>query len=95
MLDEVIEFIKRRFPYDNNWLDGNCYYFALILHTRFPQSKIIYDPIQGHFLIQYKNTLYDWSGIYAPKDYGALIDWDLYEKVDNEHYARIVRDVIY
>lgn len=95
MIDEVIEFIKRRFPNDSMWLSGNCYYFALILHARFPQSKIIYDPINGHFIIQYKNTLYDWHGVYVPKNYSALIDWDEYATIDNEHYKRIQRDVIY
>lgn len=94
MMDEVIEFIKRRFPYDNNWLDGNCYYFALILHKRFLHSKIIYNPIDGHFVVQYKNTLYDWHGVYVPSNYGSLIDWENYDKIDIDHYERIVRDVI-
>lgn len=95
MIDEVIEFIKRRFPHNNNWLNGNCYYFALILHERFPQSEILYDTLAGHFVIQYKNTLYDWYGIYMPEKYSALVKWKNYESIDSAHYARIVRDVIY
>jgi hypothetical protein len=40
---EVIEFINRRWKKDANWLDGNCYYFALILKHRFPEGRIWYE----------------------------------------------------
>ena len=40
-MDEVIEFIKRRFPTDSNWLSGNCYYFAKILQERFGVNYIM------------------------------------------------------
>ena len=44
-MDEVLEFIRRRFLQDCHWRDGNCYYFALILKDRFPESRIVYDAI--------------------------------------------------
>lgn len=94
-MDEVIEFIKRRFPYDNNWLNGNCYYFALILHDRFPSSEIWYDCVVGHFIIKYNNIFYDWHGIYTPLDFNNLVKWTEYKSIDSAHYARIIRDVIY
>lgn len=95
MCEEVLDFIQRRFPHDNLWLDGNCYYFALILHDRFPESEIIYDLIEGHFLIRYKNILYDWHGIYIPDNYNALVVWENYKSEDPIHYKRIIKDVIY
>ena len=35
-MKEIKDFIKRRFPYDNMWMNGNCYWFARILADRFP-----------------------------------------------------------
>ena len=67
--DPVLEFIRRRFPKsqnsDSNWLNGNCYYFALILKDRFSTKDpiIYYDVIHGHFLTQINNKLYDARGI--------------------------------
>lgn len=67
--NEILEFITRRFPQaknsDSNWLNGNCYYFSLILKDRFSSHKpeIYYDVINGHFLTLIKDTLYDASGI--------------------------------
>ena len=61
--DMVLEFIHRRFPVDCHWLDGNCYYFALILLDRFPIGKILYDVIDGHFVCEIDGVKYDWSGV--------------------------------
>ena len=72
-MKEIVDFIKRRFTKDCNWTTGNCYYFALILHDRFPESKIIYDPIEGHFMILYNNKAYDYLGSHkVPKEYYFL-----------------------
>lgn len=66
--DKVIDFIRKHFPNadssDANWLKGNCYYFALILHDRFLSSEIYYDVIHGHFVTLINNCLYDASGVY-------------------------------
>lgn len=58
----IIEFINRRFSKDCNWLNGNCFWFALILKERFPFLKIYYLPIDGHFVVGDGNKYYDWSG---------------------------------
>lgn len=62
--DRVLEFIKRRFSNTENanWLNGNCYYFAIILRERF-DGEIYYDVINGHFLTLIKDKLYDYSGV--------------------------------
>ena len=58
---EIRKFIYNRFPYDNNWLDGNCYYFAIILKERFPEGKIIYDVSDGHFLVRIEDVYFDYA----------------------------------
>lgn len=69
MDDDVLSFIKQRFPNarnsDANWLTGNCYYFSVILRDRFAikSPTIYYDVIHGHFLTQIDDKLYDASGI--------------------------------
>ena len=94
-MNQVIDFIMRRFPNDSCWLTGNCYYFALILHDRFPDSEIYYDEIDGHFLTKIGDAYYDWRGEYIHVNEKALVKWDDYEKKDPIHYYRIKRDVLY
>ena len=94
MKDEVIDFILRRFTADSLWMNGNCYYFALILHDRFPDSTIYYDTIDGHFVTQIGANYYDWRGVNIHTHIDALVKWDEYEKIDPVHYYRIKRDVL-
>ena len=93
--DEILEFIQRRFDKDCNWVDGNCYYFALILKDRFPDGKIYYDVVYGHFIFKYQNKYYDWTGILnidEPLD--CLIEWDKFDEYDSMQRERIIRDCI-
>ena len=62
MEDQILEFIKRRFPVDCNWCNGNCYWFAVILTKRFPYLSIYYEPILGHFVAGANNKYYDCTG---------------------------------
>lgn len=66
--NEVVEFIRRRFKSDSNWLDGNCYYFAVILCERFPIFNIYYAPVAGHFVAGYNGEFYDWRGKYGESE---------------------------
>lgn len=86
-MDKVLEFIQRRFPEDCHWTDGNCYYFSLILKHRFPKGDIFYDVINGHFIFNYNEKYYDWTGIVTPK---KPIFWDLFESYDSAQYQRII-----
>lgn len=90
--DEVIEFIKRRFPADCHWKCENCYYFALILKDRFPGGKICYDVINGHFSYKYKNHYYDHTGMINPDGY--LVIWDDFDDYDSIQKQRVIRDCI-
>ena len=94
MQDEVLEFIHRRFPQDCHWLDGNCYYFALILKDRFPESRIVYDAIYGHFFVWYKDKCYDYAGERVWPGGAYVIPWDEFDKYDSLVKERIVRDCI-
>ena len=93
MVWEVNNFISSRFPTNSNWISGNCYYFALILHDRFPNGAIYYDLVNGHFLTKIDDNYFDWFGLQHP-DEKNLVKWDEYEQIDPEHYNRIKRDVL-
>jgi hypothetical protein len=87
-MDKVEEFIHRRFKTDCNWTGGNCYYFALILKDRFPKGKIVYEVIDGHFMLLYRGHLYDFKGKHEKK--GKFVDWETFDEYD----ANIKRKVI-
>ena len=92
-MDEVLEFIRRRFSDDCNWTTGNCYYFAVILKARFPEGKIYYDVINGHFVFMYNNLFYDYIGSYDEYQY-TLIPWDEFDDYDALLKQRIIRDCV-
>lgn len=90
---EITEFIKRRFPQDSNWCNGNCYWFSVILHNRFPQYDIYLFPIENHFMIGDGKEFYDWQGL-RPYITETPILWDKVKEYDEAYYNRIVRDCI-
>lgn len=94
MQDEVLEFINRRFKKDCNWLDGNCYYFAMILKDRFPSGRIWYNLIYGHFLFELDDKYYDFSGLLDPSMVYNAVPWDNMEVYDKLWKERIVRDCV-
>ena len=86
-MNDIIDFIKRRFKNDCDWLSGNCYYFALILKDRFPKGQIVYDPVLGHFLFLYQGVLYDWTGAVEKR---FFVPWETFEEYDQLQYQRII-----
>ena len=90
MENNVLNFIKTRFPNKDHWLDGNCYYFSVILKERFG-GTILYDVIDGHFVTEIGGVKYDWSGI--AKD-GCFVEWDRFCDYDGAQMKRIIRDCI-
>lgn len=92
-MNKIEEFISRRFKNNCNWLDGNCYYFAIILKDRFPEGKIYYEVIDCHFVFEYQNEFYDWTGkINCNLD--KLVEWDKFDEYDKLQKEIIIRDCI-
>lgn len=97
MRNKVLDFIKRRFPADCNWLSGNCYYFAQILKHRFEGGVILYDVIDGHFVTLIEGIMYDWSGIVLPdenENNHFYVEWDKFDEYDDLQKKRIEEDCI-
>ena len=89
---EILNFIKRRWKKDANWLDGNCYWFAVILQNRFPFLEIYYLPIKGHFVCGDGVNYYDWTGVVQLEEIPFLFS-DI-EQQDSSCFDRIFRDCV-
>ncbi len=90
---DILNFIQKRFPIDCNWTNGNCYYFAIILKTRFPSGEIVYDVIDGHFLFRHNNVLYDYRGEQSEEG-RTIISWKHFNQYDKNQKRVIIRDCI-
>ena len=91
----VEEFIERFNSSDikSNFLDGYCYYFAVMLKIRFSEGSIYYLPIENHFVFGLNNKFYDVTG--EVNVAGKVIYlWSEYIKMDKVHSKRIIRDCI-
>lgn len=93
MPTDVSAFLRRF--HDSNDVDtvftcGCCYWFALILHCRFPESTIMYDQVANHFVTQIKGRLYDVTG-----DVTEQYDVTPWAELDDTLLKRrIIRDCI-
>lgn len=92
-VNDIIAFIKSRFSKNCHWLDGNCYYFAVILKDRF-NGKIYYDTENAHFITKINDKFYDWTGRVNPK-LENLLDWDILEKQNPSYYKKIQFECVY
>lgn len=92
---EVLEFISR-FTLDGKYDQvieafsfGCCYWFAFILHIRFP-AELMYDEVANHFAAEINGVLYDITG-----DITGKYDMKPWKDVDDELLrSRIIRDCI-
>ena len=57
--------------------NGMCYYFYVILKSRFPQAICMYDELEGHFIAEIDDIFYDITGdvtnLYNP------VPWEFYD----------------
>ena len=90
--EQISAFIKKRFEKNSDWTNGNCYYFSVILKTRFPELDIYYLPIAGRFITGQNETFYDWTGEIDLAE--TPLKFDLIQTSDPVFYAQIVRDHI-
>lgn len=94
-MDKVEHFINKRFPYNSNWTNGNCYWFAKILTERFTHLKIYYNYQVGHFgaFDVQRGVWYDWEGKHEaiPRTCYSL---SYLKKHDPKWYRRLLRDCV-
>lgn len=69
---------------------GCCYWFSNILHIRFPESTIMYDPVANHFVTKIGDRLFDITGDVT--DVYRTEPWDTFS--DSLERERIIRDCI-
>lgn len=97
MTEEVLNFIKAftdfGTPVKECFTCGNCYWFAYILHSRFPGSSIVYDVVANHFACQICGKVFDITG-----DVTKQYHWDFWERLIHDYdplvISRIQRDCI-
>lgn len=94
-ISEVLEFTQRRFPPDKDlgFIDGNCYWFAHILHSQFSYLHIYYDQIPGHFVAGFSSMgpFFDQKGLYhSASSFLPSLSW--IKKYDDTWYNRLMRD---
>lgn len=90
---EILQFISRFDRAQECFMDGCCYWFAVILKERFCGS-IVYDPIYGHFLCEIDGDMYDVTGHANVDHSGQFYYWDGYLLQDPLHAASIYRDCV-
>ena len=67
-MTEIESFIKQFKEYDqadvlrDTFRRGQCYWFAYILKGRFPAGRILYEPVEGHFVFRLDGRTYDITG---------------------------------
>lgn len=95
LVDPVVDFIWRRFNrLDANWMNGNCYYFALIITDRFKNLELGYLPWTGHFVAWNElETYYDFCGAHQVSN-EPIIPLRKIEATDKRWYATLYRDCI-
>ncbi len=70
--------------------NGCCYWFAFILHSRFEDSRLMYDQIENHFATQINGRLYDITG-----DVTEKYNMEPWDELDDELLkSRIIRDCV-
>lgn len=87
-MSEILGFIKQFASAKDIFLNGMCYWFAFILHNRFPDSDIWYEPIMNHFVCCIEDIFYDAAGVVSE---GGFQKWDDYKDMDKTHAERIIR----
>ena len=102
MKEKVLKFInnykhisKKEIEYAFN--NGNCYWFAHILHTVF-NGEIYYLPIENHFICKIEDEYYDINGCVDESfNYrmDALYSWKDYCEMEPSDSARVANYCIY
>lgn len=70
--------------------NGYCYWFAFILHNRFPNSEIVYYAVGNHFACKIGNRIFDVTGDITDKKF-FFESWEDYKKVEPLESQRIIK----
>lgn len=103
IVEDVENFVSSFDGARDNFLHGNCFWFAHILEERFwrfyPEVEIMYNQIDNHFAIAISANeatfLFDASGYIGPWDSNDWMRWNNYMKVEPLDAARVYRDCIW
>ena len=103
--DQIVKFIAELVTCGSNpnpeviidiFMNGYCYYFAVILYNRFsdiPDKEIMYEPVEGHFVIRIYSEYYDIRGnvtvLYGEK---KLYHPDEWSKINSIVYGCILKE---
>lgn len=95
-INEILDFISRRFSREYNWMNGNCYWFAATLSARFKFLIIWYEPVEGHFYAgdDEGTVFFDWHGAHINLENRPI---KLSEIASNDElwYSRLLKDCVY
>lgn len=100
MEEKILEFIKRRFPSEDRWMSGNCWWFATILagfaNADRYKLEVVYDPINGHFYAYdaLENVYYDWQGAHRIIQDSEFVSMEWLKEHDTAWLQRLLRDCI-
>ena len=70
--------------------NGYCYWFALILHTRFPDSEIVYYSAGNHFACKIGKRIFDITGDITYQNH-FFESWEEFKKIEPLESARITK----
>ena len=70
--------------------NGYCYWFAFILHTRFPNSEIVYYSAGNHFACKIGNHVFDITGDITHQNH-FFESWEEFKKIEPLESARITK----
>lgn len=82
--------------YEKSFTNGNCYFFSLILNHLYPEGRIYYDVVKGHFIYDFQDEIYDITGRLNKNKFNNLVAWDTFSmNYDPMVYRNILRDCVY
>lgn len=73
---------------------GNCYHFAVILKDAYPEGRIAYSQILGHFFLEINGRHYDIAGE-IEKPITDVTYFDTLYYTDDALYGRLLMDCVF
>jgi len=92
----IIDFRSYEYGYPHSiledvFLSGYCYYFALILQSRFG-GEILYDPVEGHFVTAIYDTYHNEYRLYDIR--GEVTDKYKYKELYSQQVWSTIPSIV-